>query len=194
VINPISIDALLLRQGLPDLVLRPGSTLMARVAERHGRHGILTIAGVPLVAELPEGIAAGATLRLVLQEADARRVLLKVADEPPPPQPTPVAVPLPLPGGARAALRVDEEDAERARREGRQRVALTYESPALGPLRLELELRGGAVTATVAAGPGRALEVAEDGAAELRAALAAATGRPAEVTVVPRREPFEAYA
>jgi hypothetical protein len=67
-------------------------------------------------------------------------------------------------------------------------VALRWTSPTLGDVDLRLALTGGAVTATVLLAPGRALELAGDGADALRAALAAATGRPARVDVGPRRE------
>jgi len=41
----LSIDAALLRAQLPQLVLRTGQAIAARVVERHGRYGIITIAG-----------------------------------------------------------------------------------------------------------------------------------------------------
>jgi hypothetical protein len=50
------------------------------------------------------------------------------------------------------------------------------------------------VTVTVRAAPGVPLTKAEEGAEELRAALAQATGRPAKVTVLPREDPVDLYA
>jgi hypothetical protein len=76
----LSIEAALLRAQLPTLVLRPGQALVARVAERHGAHGLLTIAGVPLSARLPAAVAAGDRLALVVAEVGAERVVLRLAD------------------------------------------------------------------------------------------------------------------
>src|SRR4051794_17103615 len=66
----LQVDAAFFRRQMPDLILREGSTLAARVAERHGRHGLITLAGTPLLAELPDGVKTGDTLRLLV--ADTR--------------------------------------------------------------------------------------------------------------------------
>jgi hypothetical protein len=50
------------------------------------------------------------------------------------------------------------------------------------------------VSARVDAPPGAALELAEQAAGRLRDALAETTGRAAQVTILPRRDPFDAYA
>ena len=42
--------------------------------------------------------------------------------------------------------------------------------------------------------PGATVELAEAAAERLRSALAEKTGRPAQVTVAARRDPFDAYA
>src|SRR5580765_6660890 len=72
----LSIDAALLRAQLPQLVLRTGQAIAARVVERHGRYGIITIAGVPLSARLPDDVAAGDRLSLVVREASGERIVL----------------------------------------------------------------------------------------------------------------------
>ncbi len=70
-IDPIAVDALLLRTQLPELTLRPGASLVARVAARAEQHGVLVLAGVPLTAQLPDEVAAGDTLRLRVTEVTA---------------------------------------------------------------------------------------------------------------------------
>src|SRR3954467_5332650 len=59
----LRVQAALLRAQLPELVLRPGMTLPARVMERHGQMGILLLAGTPLSAQLPDELKAGDRLR-----------------------------------------------------------------------------------------------------------------------------------
>ena len=48
----LRVEAALLRAQLPELVLRPGMTLPARVMERLGEMGLLLLAGTPLSAQL----------------------------------------------------------------------------------------------------------------------------------------------
>nr|MDP8943026.1 hypothetical protein [Actinomycetota bacterium] len=104
--DPVSLDTVLLRLRAPDLVLRPGMVLAGRVAERSGRHGVLTLAGAALVAELPDEVAAGDRLRLTVTEVGPERVVMRLTD--PPAAPAPPAAHLPLPGGGTATVRVDE--------------------------------------------------------------------------------------
>src|SRR5215212_9484370 len=99
----LRVQAALLRANMPELVLRPGLMLPAKVLERAGTHGILLLAGTPLSAELPDELQAGARLRLRVEEVGADRVVLR-AVEPGGPAPAPVQAPppdvtLPLPGG-----------------------------------------------------------------------------------------------
>jgi hypothetical protein len=196
----IQVDRLLLlRAGLPDLALRPGALLAARIGERSGAHGILLVAGMPLVAELPEGLEPGTRLRLAVQETSGERVVLQIVPEAAqqaPPAPT--VVTLPLPGGATAHLRVEDEaqggssgDDDAAERRS---VALVYESSALGALHLLISLDPAGVHGVVGASPGTGLDSALAGADTLREALAEAAGRPATVDVQPRREPLDVYA
>lgn len=182
------IDPAMLKAELPQLVLRPGMMLAARVAETHGTRGLLMIANSALAAELPEGVQAGDTLKLRVQEATPDRIVMRLETDAPP-------VPLvPLPGGQAAQLEVNEREGE-GRRSGEQAaVAITYRSPALGALDFRLALEGGAVTAHVRARDGAPFELAQAQAAALREALNRATGKPVQLVVSPRHDPLDVYA
>src|SRR3954452_25343194 len=106
----LQLEAALLRRQLPDLLLRPGMTLFARVAERSGQHGIIVLAGSPLVAQLPDEVQAGDKLRLLVEDTRGERVTMKLVQEQPVAPPTNPAVPLPLPDGSHARLTVDEDE------------------------------------------------------------------------------------
>jgi hypothetical protein len=190
-VDPIAVDAALLRAELPDLVLRPGHSVVARVASRgEGPFGVIVLAGVPLRATLPDEVKSGETLRLKVSEVSPERIVLQldnaafaVATPPSPPQ-------APL-----ARVGVDERPRRRRGAQGDEAtVALRFESAALGRLDLRVEVTAGTVRAVIAAPPGRPYELADRGASELRDALAATTARPAAVQVVPRREPLDVYA
>ena len=185
------LDALLLRARAPDLVLRTGMVLAARVAERSGRHGILTMAGAALVAELPDEVAAGDRLRLTVVETGPERVVMRLTEPPAPPA---VAVQLPLPDGRAAGVRVEERQGDRSAEGEAQMVAVTYESPRLGAIEFRLGLSVDAVSAWVRVAAGAPHSLAEERAGELREALAQATGRAASITVSVRRDPFDVYA
>ena len=189
--DPISVDALLLRAQLPELTLRPGATLVARVAARAESHGVLVLAGLPLTAQLPDEVAAGETLRLTVTEASAERIVLRM--EPPatvvvPPPPT--AAP---PGGPEVRVQ------ERARRRGgdageEASVALSFASAALGRLDLRVDVGSGTVRVEVVAPAGRPHELAGRHADELRSVLERELASRAVVAVKPRREPVDLYA
>ena len=192
--QPIAFELILLRSVLPELVIRPGMALAARVAERQGRHGIITIAGNPLVAELPEGVERGENLRLRVEDVTGEKVFMKLME-----QPSPSSLPslpgLPLPDGRTAHLRVEDEDMELLRAEDEEgSVALTYESPSLGPISFHLGLGRGTVNARVRVRDGIPLAVAERAAEGLRAALARSTGRAAHVQIGIRHDPLDIYA
>lgn len=191
---PLYLDALLLRSQLPELVLRQGMVLAARVMERHGRHGLINIAGAPLSAELPDELAPGDRMRLRVEDTTGERVVLRLVESPPAPPPGVAA--LPLPGGGQASVRVEDRDHDGAEGgdEGEATVALTYESPALGPVELRLALSAEAIGAGVRVAAGPPLALAEAGAAALGDALERATGRPARVQVSARRDPLDVYA
>src|SRR5215218_1376906 len=63
---------------MPDVTLRLGQSLLARVAERHGGRGILMIAGQPLVAQLPEHVRAGDVLKLAVRDITAEQVVMQM--------------------------------------------------------------------------------------------------------------------
>ncbi len=216
-------DAALLRGRFPDLVLRPGMQVVARVASRgEGARGAIVLAGSLMAASLPAQVRAGDTLRLTVAETSPERVVLRLEGEPvpgapgasapaapgasapaapaepasppaPPPAPPPVA-----PGMPALERRTDlpgEDGPEGRRREGSGRASalLAYETPALGRLDLRLE-RGAEGLTVVIAAPGATAALARGHADELRQALERRTGAPAGVRVEVRREPFDAYA
>jgi hypothetical protein len=200
-VTVIQIDALLLRGVLADTVLRPGATLGGKVLERNGALGLLLLAGTPLVAQLPEGVAAGQRLRLRVQEATAERLTLQVLPDGAAPQapaataaqaPPASAYALALPGGAVARVAVQEREAGGRGATGGAggAVALRYDSPALG--RLDLRIEAGACAIHVAAGEPAA--AVRSGIDELRVALSSAMGRPVQITVHPREETFDVRA
>lgn len=194
----VSVELALVRAGLPDLSLRPGTTLAARIADRQGAHGVLVLAGVPLVAQLPPGLEAGARLRLAVQDANADRLVLRVVEQFAPAQaqvaPPPPAAALPLPDDGRATVHVTERDVRGGGQDEHASVSLRYESPALGAIDLRLSVAPGLVAAAVQAAAGHAHGAAATSATDLRESLEAATGRRADVTVSERHDPFEAYA
>jgi hypothetical protein len=189
----LRVEAALLRAQLPELVLRPGMTLPARVMERHGQMGLLLLAGTPLAAQLPDELKAGDRLRLRVEDV-GEQVVLRTVETPSSQQAqqsqhaVPPEVALPLPGGRQAEIRVTEQAAEGRGDDEAATVALDYDSPALGKLDLRLvQQPGGAgIQVTVGAMAGAPEERARAAAEELRAALAGATGLPATVRVVGR--------
>jgi hypothetical protein len=186
----LRVEAALLRANLPELVLRPGMTLPARVMERHGQMGLLLLAGTPLSAQLPDDLKAGDRLRLRVEDV-GEQVVLRTVDSPaaqqqqatPPPE-----LALPLPNGARAEVRVTEKASERGGEDEPVAIALDYDSPALGTIdmRLVRQPGGAGLQVTVGAAAGAVEERVRGAAEELRRALADATGLPATVKVVGR--------
>ena len=187
----VSVATALLRAQLPEVTLREGQSVMARVASRGERHGVLVLAGIPLTAKLPDGVESGATLKLRIEEVTPERVVLRLDAQavnplvagPPPPRPEAPRLgvgepPRRAPGG---------ED-------GGASVALAFVSPALGRIDLRIDLAAGTVQVGVEAPAGRAFETADASAGHLRASLEDALERPASVRVTPRREPLDVYA
>jgi hypothetical protein len=192
----LQLEAALLRRQLPDLLLRPGMTLFARVAEREGRHGIIVLGGSPLVAELPDSVNAGDKLRLLVEDTRGERVTMKLVQEQPAAPAHNPTVGVPMPDGTQARFTVEEREGGGADDDDPEHasIAIAYDSPALGTVGLRLALQPGGVRIQAELAAGRPFELAEGAAEELRERLAAATGRVAEVTVVPRREPIDIYA
>jgi hypothetical protein len=187
----LRVEAALLRANLPELVLRPGMTLPARVVERHGQMGLLLLAGTPLSARLPDELKAGDRLRLRVEDVGEQIVLRTVETPAGQQQAQTTAAPqltLPLPNGAHAELRVTEKAEQRGGEDEPVTVALDYDSPALGPIAMRLVLQpgGGGLQVTVGAAAGAPEDRVRGAAEELRRALAEATGLPAIVRVVGR--------
>ncbi|MBX5469987.1 MAG: hypothetical protein IRZ21_08835 [Thermoleophilaceae bacterium] len=215
--RPLAIDPALLRPLLPDVLLRPGATVVARVAERGARLGLLILAGAPLTAELPEHVRPGDRLRLLVHEVSAERVVLKVLEKPEaerrparpegsqparsdepqaagrPPDAAPAAA-LPLPGGARALIQVGEREGGGSGARGAAAVRVSFSSQALGRVDFRLALEGGAVSARVEMTDGPPAELGRTALEELRASLERSLGRPAHVRLHERRDPFDVYA
>src|SRR4051812_14850739 len=130
----LRVEAALLRNLLPDLMLREGMRVVASVAERAGQKGIIVLAGTPLTAQLPDDVQVGDVLRLVVAESTTDRVVLRIADPAAPPPAPPAVVAVPLPGGGAARISVDDRDAGGGGAREHHEVRLTYASAALGPL------------------------------------------------------------
>jgi len=188
----LQVEAALIRRQLPDLLLRPGMTLAARVAERAGTRGIIMLAGSPLVAELPDTVSTGDKLKLLVQETRGDKVLMKLVQDEALAAPEQPAIP--LPGGLAARISVDERDADGGRDAERASIALTYEGEAIGAVALRLTLAPGAVAVDAEVPAGQAFALADEASDGLRQRLEASTGRGASVTVRPRHDPLDVYA
>jgi hypothetical protein len=192
--DPIAVTAALLRNQLPDVTIREGASVLARVASKGEHHAVIVIAGIPVTAQVPPGVQAGATLRLKVQEVTPERVTLQIAPEQASPNQvigtfTPAAQPV------QAKVEVEERPARRRGADGEPAdvVSLAFTSPTLGRLDLRLELRGERQLAEITTPAGRSNELANEGAERLRARLEA-TGLDATVHVRPRRRPLDLYA
>ena len=56
---------------------------MARVASRGESHAVIVMAGMPLTAQIPPEVEAGATLKLKIQEVTPERVTLQIDPQQP---------------------------------------------------------------------------------------------------------------
>jgi hypothetical protein len=186
----VAVKTLLLQAQFPDLPLRAGASIVARVMSRGASHGVLVIAGVPLSAQMPKEIGrTGETLRLKVTEVTPERVTLQLDQVLVPagqPAPTPAERPRVTVQDPPRTVRVDGEE--------RATVALSFQSTALGRLDLRLEVGGTRVHARVEAAAGRSYELADAAAERLQAGLHARTGLEADVRVTPRHEPLDLYA
>ena len=199
-VQPIAVQLITLQQVMPDVTLRLGQSLLARVAERHGDRGILMIAGQPLVAQLPEHVRAGDVLKLAVRDITAEQVVMqmhegKEAAEAAQQQDQP-AVPIGFPGQPPSRIVVDDDSKSNgsAGEEDVSAIALTYESPALGAINLRIGMDPSAVVAEVRVAAGAPLELAVSAAQMLRERLAQSTERIATVNVAPRPGSFDVSA
>lgn len=186
----VALNPVLLRAALPDLLLRPGLSLFGHVAERHGEHGLLMLAGTPVVAQLPPEVEAGARLRLRVTETTLDRITLAImpdspAEAPAPPPTTPAHPPVAfaLPGGSQVHLQVhpDGEAGAGGTGGGGTSVTVRLDSAELGRMTLRLDTRSCVVHVTA----GEPHRVVQDAAGALGRALADVTGHPLLVTVHP---------
>ena len=187
----VSVATALLRAQLPDVTLREGASVVARVASRGEGHGVLVLAGIPLTAQLPDGVESGATLKLRVEEVGPERVVLRMdaqAANPPAAGPAP-----PRPEAPKVAVGEPPRRTGGGEEEGAS-VRLAFVSPALGRIDLRIDLASNAVQVGVEAPAGRAFDAADGGAERLRATLQDALERSATVRVTPRREPLDVYA
>src|ERR1700710_2068154 len=97
--DSIAVVAALLRAQLPDVPLREGATMMARVASRGDSLAVIVIAGIPVTAQIPPEVAAGATLKIKVEEGRPERVTLRID----PQQPAQVQTQTPTPTVGNAA-------------------------------------------------------------------------------------------
>src|SRR5690349_18626517 len=192
--DPIAVTAALLRAQLPDLPIREGSSLMARVASRGETHAVIVIAGLPVTAKLPPEVQAGATLKLKVKEVTAERVWMQIDPQQPQAQAPVIGQPVPQ-SQLQPRVEVEEPPARRVGADGEPAdvVALAFTHPALGRLDLRLELRGERLLAEVTTPAGRSLQVASHSSERLRANLEA-VGLEATVKVRPRHTPLDLYA
>ena len=203
--DPIAVTAALLRNQLPDVTIREGASLMARVASKGESHAVIVIAGIPVTAKLPPEVQAGATIKLKVQEVTPERVTLQIEPQQPtaaPGQPVTQATPGPVIGTFAPAMQppaakveIEEPPARRRGADGEPAdvVALAFTSPTLGRLELRLELRGERLLTEITTPAGRPHAIANHGVERLRATLEAA-GLEATVTVRPRHQPLDLYA
>jgi hypothetical protein len=189
----VAIRTLLLREALPDVALRVGTTVVARVASRGPEHGVLVLAGVPLTARLPDEVRAGATLRLRVDDVSPEQVTLKL-DADPALAAQQAQAPAATPTPPRVAVQDPPQRRRTAEGEDGHTVALAFTSPALGRLDLRIDLTARRVEAVVDARQGAPYERAHHQAERLRASLEARTGLAATVRIRPRHDPVDVYA
>jgi len=186
--EPIAVAAALLREQLPDVTLRPGSTLMARVASVHEQRAVLVLAGVPLTAEVPADVENGATLRLKVREVTPERVTLQIDPQ--------AVVPQAPPSQVQEPRVLVEEPPHRGRGENGEPadvVSLSFTSPTLGRIDLRLELDGVRLLTDITTPAGPPTDLAQGSSERLRANLEG-KGLDATVRVRPRRQSFDGYA
>jgi hypothetical protein len=187
--EPIAVAAALLREQLPDVTLRAGSTVVARVASVNEQHAVLVLAGIPLNAEVPPGLENGATLRLKVREVTPERVTLQI-------DPQQQVVPQAPPAQVQEPRVMVEEPPHRGRGEDGEPadiVALSFTSPTLGRIDLRLELNGVRLLTDVTTSPGPPTDLARGSSERLRANLEG-VGLDPTVRVRPRRQSFDGYA
>jgi hypothetical protein len=192
--RPLAVDLVLLRSTAPDLPLVVGRVLAARVVERRGQHGVINLAGAYLTAELPDELKIGDRLRLIVQEASGERAVLALAQEPPSGPQVGVGGPVSVEATRAPADPVAILGDGEAGEDGRpQVVTVRFEGEATGTVELRVALDEQLVHALAAIPDGPALTLARERVDALRAALATAARRSAEVEIVERPRPLDVY-
>src|ERR1700742_520024 len=162
--QPVAVQLVQLQQIMPDVTLRVGQTLVARVAERHEGKGILMLAGKPLVAELPENVRPGDVLKLAVKDISADKIVMQMRegqDTQQLQQNNVIPLAIPFPDGRDAHINFDDAQSGGDEREQTfHAVALTYESPALGPINLRIGMDPNNVMVEVRIAAGAPLELA----------------------------------
>ncbi len=194
--EPLAVDLNLLRAVLtPDLQIDVGKLLMVRIAsvESSGR-GMLSLAGMLLEAELPEGVSTGQELKLVVREITPEKVVLSIQNDPQAAIPLLSAALIPLAAGS---LEVRERGGGRStkRADGSHSLKLRYDAPNFGALDMHfvLDPQGGLQLAVVVP-VGDALNDAQAAAPRLQQNLVEATNRSVILSVAGRYEPLEVFA
>jgi hypothetical protein len=196
--QPVAVQLVQLQQLLPETSLRLGQSLVARVAERHEGKGILMLAGKPIVAELPENVRAGDVLKLSVKDISADKIVMQMRegqDAQQLQQNNVVPLAIPFPDGQPAHVKFDDAAEGGADQEQKvHAVALTYESPALGPINLRIGMDPNNVVVEVRIAAGAPLELAKAASEVLSEDLEAKTGKQALVSVQPRPGSFNVSA
>jgi hypothetical protein len=196
--QPMAVDLNLLRAMLtPELTLDVGRLLMVRVAsvDPDGR-GLLSLAGVLLEAELPQGVSAGQELKLEVRELTPQKVVLAIqndASQTAIPLIAALIVPMPLGG----SLRVQERQPSGSTQlpDGSHSLKLRYDAPTFGTIEMHfiLDTQGGLRLALVVPA-GESLASAQASSEDLLDSLTEATGRQTSLSVSARYEPLEVFA
>lgn len=194
----MAVDLNLLRAVMtPDLTLDIGRLLMVRVAsiEPDGR-GLLSLAGMLLEAELPEGLSAGQELKLEVRELTPQKVVLAIQnDASQGATPLIAALVVPMPLGGSLHVRERQPSGSTQLPDGSHSLKLRYDAPNFGPIDMHfiLDSQGGLRLALVVPA-GESLALATETSENLLDSLTQATGRQASLSVTARYEPLEVFA
>jgi hypothetical protein len=194
----MAVDLNLLRAVMtPDLRLDIGRLLMVRVAsiEPDGR-GVLSLAGMLLEAELPEGLSAGQELKLEVRELTPQKVVLAIQNDASQPAiPLIAALIVPMPLGGSLSVQERQPSGSTQLPDGSHSLKLRYDAPSFGPIDMHftLDAKGGLRLALVVP-TGESLASAKQASQSLLGSLTQATDRQTSLSITPRYEPLEVFA
>lgn len=188
---------------LSDLNLTLGRVLMARVVSNApGGRGTLSIAGMPIDAELPAELSEGQEIKLQVRELTPERVVLAMQSD----QASPAtADPPALAASSVTSAQLGNGDVEVRERhqsshagqspeQATHTLAIRYDAPAAGPIDLYFVLTPDALHVQVSVAAGATFDTATERAEELGDALQDSAARTATVSVRPRFDPVDLYA